>query len=303
MDNQYQQKPSFFSRIMNSIKSIPARVSSLFNKRDKEESYTYMPSDFAPPQDYNPYNEYQANPYAQPMQEMQEPLTMAKAREMSRNAGRRRQSDNMDGAEPVYGYQPQETNDSAINNMQPMFNQPGDNPYQNMPYPQMSYPTMQQYSDNQFAPTMQAQYPTMQNNAMQEQYPTMQGNSAMGFSIERNPLLDTNIAVFMLLKPEDCHDMLRGIVNPSLYIINMENMIDDSSVSYCKHVLMGAKLVLNYAIHRISSKNIYILCPKQINIKMDEVARNLIARFDREPRGYHSESINREMNKRQEFMY
>ena len=284
MDNQNFQKPNVFNRFLLAIKSVPQKIGSSFNKKNRDyvqEEYNYQPEQAG----------YATNPY-QPLQELQEPLTMASAREMSRNAGRRRQSHNTDGAEPVFNSfaqapeYPQEYPQMSM--QEPEFYPNA----QQEPYPQMSYPTMQ-------APNMQfeAPFPTMQPNMHSDR---LQQSEPQGFSVNRNPFLDTNIAVFMLLKPEDCHEMLRGIVNPSLYIINMENMLDES-VTYCKHVLMGAKLVLNYAIHRISSKNIYMLCPKQINIKMDEVARNLISRYEREPRGYSSESINRDMNKRQEF--
>ena len=289
MDNQ--QNSNVFGKILGFMKSIPSRIVSLFNRRgsDKDQMEGYMPMD---EQNYSAYNGYQQNPYQQPMMEMQEPLTMASAREMSRHAGRRRQSATMDTQQQVYnGFQPEETMDATQANYQQMGM---GNSYQ--PYPQMNYPNMQPQFDNNQG--MQNGYPTMQP-MQQAQYPTMQNSAGQSFTVERNPLLDTNIAVFVLLKPEDCHEMLKGIVNPSLYIINMENMVDDSTVTYCKHVLMGAKLVLNYAIHRISSKNIYMLCPKQINIKMDDVARNLIARYDREPRGYAPDT--RDIYGKQEF--
>lgn len=289
MDNQ--QNSNVFGKILGFMKSIPSRIGSLFNRRgsDEDQMEGYMPMD---EQNYSAYNGYQQNPYQQPMMEMQEPLTMASAREMSRHAGRRRQSATMDTQQQVNnGFQPEE----YMSAVQANFQQMGmENSYQ--PYPQMNYPNMQPQFDNNQG--MQNGYPTMQS-MQQAQYPTMQNSAGQSFTVERNPLLDTNIAVFVLLKPEDCHEMLKGIVNPSLYIINMENMVDESTVTYCKHVLMGAKLVLNYAIHRISSKNIYMLCPKQINIKMDDVARNLIARYDREPRGYAPD--NREIYGKQEF--
>lgn len=289
MDNQ--QNSNVFGKILGFVKSIPSRIASLFNRHGSNEDQMeeYMPMD---DQNYSAYNGYQQNPYQQPMMEMQEPLTMASAREMSRHAGRRRQSATMDTQQQAYsGFQPEED----MSAMQSNFQQMGmENSYQ--PYPQMNYPNMQPQFDN--SQGMQNGYPTMQP-MHQAQYPTMQNSAGQSFTVERNPLLNTNIAVFVLLKPEDCHEMLKGIVNPSLYIINMENMIDESTVTYCKHVLMGAKLVLNYAIHRISSKNIYMLCPKQINIKMDDVARNLIARYDREPRGYAPDT--RDIYGKQEF--
>ena len=300
MDNQ--QNSNVFGKILGFVKSILSRIASLFNRHGSNEDQMdeYMPMN---EQNYSAYNGYQQNPYQQPMMEMQEPLTMASAREMSRHAGRRRQSSSMETPQQAHnGFQPEENIDAMQANYQQMGMK---NSYQ--PYSQMNYPNMQpQFDNNQgmqngyptMQPMQQSQYPTMQP-MQQTQYPTMQNSAGQSFTVERNPLLDTNIAVFVLLKPEDCHEMLKGIVNPSLYIINMENMVDESTVTYCKHVLMGAKLVLNYAIHRISSKNIYMLCPKQINIKMDDVARNLIARYDREPRGYAPD--NREIYGKQEF--
>lgn len=271
-----------FSRVFTKIKSLPHKFTSVFNKR-MNTNEGYNPSLYQQYQQEQPYNEYAT--YSEPV--MQEPLTMASAREMSRQSNRRRQTVPTQEQNNMNEYV-QDTSQQA-----PYFNSTANPMMQNnmqyAPMPQ-GMPMQDAYQSikmqEQFTnmPMQEPNVPTMRGNT----YPMM--NEPQGFSVERNPLLDVNIAVYVLLKPDDCHEMLKGIINPSLYIINMENMVDESSIKYCKHVLMGAKLVLNYTIKRISSRNIYVLCPAQINIKMDEAARSLISRYETEPRQYQNDS-------------
>ena len=297
MDNQGSK--NVFAKILYSVKLIPSKIKSLFNRNNNDE------------QGYNvnqyPFQQEMGGYQPQDIQNM-EPLTMAGVREMLPGLRRRGQQMQMEANDYQVPEQAFNQVEQQAPNMQyaqmPEYPPMQNMRYDNMQSPQMPYDTMQG-PQVPYENVQNFQYPVMQNQYMQQA--NMQENH--GYSIERNPLLDVNIAVYVLLKPNDCHEMLRGIINPSLYIINMENMIDEGSVTYCKHVLMGARLVLNYAIKRISSKNIYILCPEQINIKMDEVAQNLISRYEKEPRSYNDNNYNRSFSNadfyssRQEYNY